>query len=316
MKKSVSVVINVYNEEENIEDCLKSLREQTLSDFELVVVDDGSTDDTMKIVEEFIDNFDMKTFRTEHVGIKKARRKGVKKSSSEIVVIIDADEILEEDFLEKLVKPFEDEDVGAVGGMLKSEGEGWVTEAYGALNEAFYVLRAEGEEADWIQGGCSAYRREALEKVGGLAKEKVSADKDISWKLRDQGWKVLLRREAVAHHKDPQTLGSVMGREFDIGVREYSLISQHKNRFSWKELSRFFPLSVFLFLGLSLLHMYFLGFILLGLVGSFGMVTYLLVRHTDRRNVVQAWVVLNMINLAWSVGFVKGCIIEGTVKRC
>jgi len=98
----------------------------------------------------------------------------------------------------------------------------------------------------------------------------------------------------------------VMGREYDIGVREYSLISQHKNRFSWKELSRFFPLSIFLFLGLSLLHVYFLGFILLGLVGSFGMVTYLLVRHTDRRNVVQAWVVLNLINLAWSVGFLKG----------
>ncbi|MFP4185693.1 MAG: glycosyltransferase [Thermoplasmata archaeon] len=306
--ESVSVVINVYNEEENIEDCLSSLEKQSLSGFELVVVDDGSTDDTMKIVEEFRDNFEMKTFRTEHVGIKKARRKGVEESSGDVVVIVDADEILEPDFLENLVEPFDDDEVGAVGGRLRSEGEGWVTDAYGALNEAFYVLRAEGGEADWIQGGCSAYRREALEEVGGLAREKVSADKDVSWKLRDEGWKVVLEDEAVAYHRDPQTLDSVMKREFGIGLREYSLISKHKNRFGWKEFSRFFPLSVFLFLGLSLLHVYFLGFILLGVVGSFGMVSYLLVRHTERSNVVQAWVVLNLINLSWSLGFLKGLL--------
>lgn len=306
--ESISVIINVYNEEDNIEDCLKSLEQQTLSDFELVVVDDGSTDDTMNIVEEYEEIFEMKTFSTPHVGIKKARRKGISESSGEIIVVIDADEILDPDFLEQLVGPFKDRNVGAVGGILKSKGDGWVTEAYGALNEIFYELRATGEEVDWIQGGCSAYRRDALVEVGGLAREKVSADKDVSWKLKDVGWKVLLKDDAVAYHRDPQTLGSVMKREYGIGVREYSLISKHKNRFSWKELSRFFPLSVFLFLGLSLLHVYFLGLILLGALGSFGMVGYLLVKHTDRRNVVQAWVVLNLVNLAWSLGFLKGLL--------
>lgn len=303
--ESVSVVINVYNEEDNIADCLESLKDQTVSDFELVIVDDGSTDNTMDIVDSFADDFDMKKFRTEHVGIKKARLKGVGETSGDIVVVIDADEILEKEFLEEIVLPFEDEEVGAVGGILKSVGEGWVTRAYGALNEAFYGLRAEGEGADWIQGGCSAYRKKALDEVGGLARDKVSADKDISWKMKDAGWKVVLNKDAEAYHRDPQDVGSVMKREYDIGKREYSLISKHQNRFSWKEFSRFFPLSAVVFLGLSYFHWIFLVFIGLGLVGSLGMVSYLLFKHTDERNVIQSWIVLNLINFSWSLGFLR-----------
>ncbi len=305
-KKVVSVIINAYNEEEDIGDCLDSLVEQTYDDFELVVVDDGSTDGTMEIVESYNGQFEMKTHRTEHVGLKKARKKGVKRASGEIVITIDADEILREDFLENMLEGFEDDEVGAVGGVLRSEGEGWVTEAYGALNQAFYALRAEGGEADWIQGGCSAYRRDALEDVGGLAREKVSADKDISWKLKEASWKVVLKDDAVAYHRDPQSVDSVMKREYKIGEREYSLVSRHRDRFGWKEMSRFFPLSSFFFLGLSFLHVLFLIPILLGSVGSLAMVSYLLLKYTSKKNLVQAWVVLNLINLSWSLGFLKG----------
>ncbi len=304
-ERRVSVVINVYNEEESIRDCLNSLADQTYSDFELIIVDDGSTDDTMDIVKDYSNILDMKTYYTPHVGIKKARRKGIEETAGDYIIVIDADERLENDFLEEIVEPFEDEDVGAVGGILKSEGEGWVTKAYGTLNEAFYELRAEGEEADWIQGGCSAYRKEALDEVGGLAREKVSADKDISWKLKDAGWKVVLNKDAEAYHRDPQEIGSVMKREYNIGRREYSLISKHRNRFSWKEMSRFFPLSAVVFLGLSYFHWIFLGLIALGLVGSLGMVSYLLLKHIDNRNVIQSWVVLNLINLTWSLGFLR-----------
>ncbi|MFO7791932.1 MAG: glycosyltransferase, partial [Candidatus Saliniplasma sp.] len=58
-ERKVSVVINLYNEEENIRDCLNSLADQTYSDFELIIVDDGSTDDTMDIVKDYSDVFDM-----------------------------------------------------------------------------------------------------------------------------------------------------------------------------------------------------------------------------------------------------------------
>lgn len=308
MSRNISIVINVYNEEDNIADCLESLKSQSLSDFELVIVDDGSTDSTMDIVDRYADDFRISKFRTEHVGIKKARLKGVSETSGDIVVVIDADEILEEEFLEEIVGPFEDDEVGAVGGTLKSEGDGWVTEGYGALNEIFYKLRAQGDEADWIQGGCSAYRKVALDEVGGLAREKVSADKDISWKLKDAGWKVVLNKDAVAYHRDPQTVGSVMKREFNIGKREYSLLKKHKNRFGWKEMSRFYPFGLILFGVLSPFWWIFGVLFLLGLIGTFGMVLYMV--HSNLEGYgsfvsLKSWVVLTLINMAWSAGVIK-----------
>ncbi len=302
----VSIVINVYNEEENIGDCLGSLKEQSYSDFELIVVDDGSTDSTMDIVEDYREHFELKTYSTPHVGIKKARRKGVKETTGDIIVVIDADEILEPDFLEEILSSFEDDEVGAVGGVLRSRGDGWVTEAYGTLSEAFYGLRTGEEEADWIQGGCSAYRKKALDEVGGLAREKVSADKDISWKMKKGGWKVLLNKDAVAYHRDPQTIGSVMNREYNIGKREFHLISKHTEKGGWKELSRFYPLIGLIFLGLSPLFYPLALLVLFGFVATFLGTVYLIYSYTEEKDLritFTSWVVFTLINLSWSLGF-------------
>lgn len=303
-ERKVSVVINVYNEEENIQDCLDSLLNQTYNDFELIIVDDGSTDRTMDIVERYSNRFDMEQYSTPHVGIKKARRKGIDKTSGEYVIVIDADEILEPDFIEQII-PFSYDNVGAVGGILKSEGEGWVTKGYGVLNEIFYGLRSSGNEADWIQGGCSAYRREALEEVGGLAKEKVSADKDISWKLSKSGWKVLINKKAVAYHRDPQNVRSVMKREYNIGKRERTLLSKHKDKMSWKEISRFYPFGFLFFLLLSLIFLPIMYLLLASILSTIVLVAFLISKHTNHsafKNTIPSWVVLTLINLAWGSG--------------
>ncbi len=308
VEESVSVIINAYNEEEDIPDCLDSLDEQTYDDFELVVIDDGSTDGTMEVVESYSDKFELRTYRVSHVGLRKSRRIGFSKAKGDILVNIDADEVLREDFLENLTEPFEDEGVGAVGGRLESEGEGWVTEAYGALNEGFYGLRAEDEGVDWIQGGCAAFRRKALREVGGLADERVSEDKDISWKMKDEGWKVLLQESAVAHHKDPQTLRSVMNREYDIGKREYFLLKEHKNRMSWKELARFSSLIGLILLGLVPFYFPLIMLLVIGVIGLIGGVVYLIRGTTEGfsgKIYLTASVVLFLINLAWSLGFIK-----------
>lgn len=312
IESSVSVIINAYNEEDNISDCLDSLVEQTYDDFELVVIDDGSTDDTVEIVESYIDKFQLKIYKVPHVGLRKARRIGFSKAKGEILVNIDADEVLREDFLHNIVKPFKiDEEIGGVGGMVIADGSSWAAEAYGVWNEIFFELRVRGEEVDWIEGGCSAFRREAYEEIGGFTKNKISSDKDISWRLKDSGWKLISKKDVVAYQKEPSTFSSVIKREHKHGRKEFYLLKRHEDKMSWKELTRFYPFFGLLVLGLSLLYV---PLLLLVLTGAF--VTYLGVFYLVRKYVedaklgtsVKSWVIFTFINLAWSIGYFKSAL--------
>lgn len=313
-KFTVSVVVNAYNEEKNIGDCMSSLNKQSLKNFEVIFVDDGSTDRTVEIVKRFRNKLDLKIVLLSHAGHRKARRKGISKATGDIVVIVDADEILEPGFLENIVEPFEKKEVGAVGGILKSMGERWANRAYGALQEMLYQLRKNGDgEIDWIQGGCSAYRRSLLTEVGGLSEDMVSTDKDISWRIKDAGWKIILKEEAVAYHKDPSSLRSLAKREYKNGKKEYNLLKKH-GKFGWKELSRFYTLMGLMALVIVPFFPLLLILILLGFLLTFMVTAYQINKHVKDRHLgisFTCWVVLTVINLGWSLGYIHSLLIRG-----
>ncbi len=311
---SISIVINVYNEEDNIADCLESLKDQTVSDFELVIVDDGSTDDTMGIVEEYTKEFDLKTYKLSHVGLRKARRLGFSKSSGDILVNIDADEMLREDFIENITSPFkEDEEIGGVGGVTISKGSNWAAESYGAWNEIFFELRGKGEDVDWIEGGCSAFRREAYEDVGGFTEDEISSDKDISWKLQKAGWKIVAKKNVVAYQKDPSTFRAVVKREHKNGRKEFYLLNTHEGKFGIKELSRFYPLIGILSLLIVPFFFEFVYLIGIGFLSTFLGTVYLVNSKLEESYFgisFKCWLLLTSMNLGWSIGFLRSLFGE------
>src|SRR5436190_3112297 len=103
----VSVVIPAYNEERWIGCALGSLGRQTHPSFEVIVIDDGSTDRTGKIAA----GFGVRLFRTSHRGAGAARDYGAKAAEGAIVVFLDADDVYATDFLEQLTSPLEDPNV-------------------------------------------------------------------------------------------------------------------------------------------------------------------------------------------------------------
>ncbi len=102
--KSLSIIIPTFNEEKNIGKCLKSILAQSYSKFEVIVVDDGSTDKTVDILGQF----KVKLLKQKHHGPGKARNLGAKESNGEILVFIDADMTFDQEFLSELVKPIND----------------------------------------------------------------------------------------------------------------------------------------------------------------------------------------------------------------
>ncbi len=97
----ISVIIPVYNCKLYIERCLESLLNQTLQDLEIILVDDGSNDNSMELIEKFSDNR-IKVFSQENQGQSKARNTGLDIATGEFIGFIDADDWVDLDFYEKL----------------------------------------------------------------------------------------------------------------------------------------------------------------------------------------------------------------------
>ena len=104
--KKISIIIAVYNAEKYIEKCLNSIKEQTNSNYEIIIVDDGSKDNSLNICEKFKGenkNIIINIISQENKGPSKARNKGIEKATGDYITFVDADDYLEENILKNLV---------------------------------------------------------------------------------------------------------------------------------------------------------------------------------------------------------------------
>ena len=95
----VSIIVPVYNAEKYLERCVNSLRNQTLKDIEIIVVNDGTKDDSIKLIEENFNDNRIKIFNKENGGLASARNFGIKKAKGEYLFFVDSDDFIETDCL-------------------------------------------------------------------------------------------------------------------------------------------------------------------------------------------------------------------------
>ena len=101
----ISVIVTTYNNEKYIKACLDSLLAQTFQDFEIVVIDDGSTDQTSKVLNQYSANSRLKIHHQPNAGVSAARNQGLKLSHGKFVCFVDSDDYVAKNYLEKLVAP-------------------------------------------------------------------------------------------------------------------------------------------------------------------------------------------------------------------
>ena len=104
MNPKVSIIIPVYNVEKYLERCVDSALNQTYENLEIILVNDGSTDNSLQICEKYQTENRVKIFSEENRGLPTARNLGVKKSSGDYIFFLDSDDWLDKDLIEKLVK--------------------------------------------------------------------------------------------------------------------------------------------------------------------------------------------------------------------
>ena len=111
----ISVIVPVYNVEEYLEECLESIQKQTYSDIEVILVNDGSTDRSKEICEQYCEKDSrFKLVNQENKGLSGARNRGMLESKGEFISFVDSDDVLKEDMLEQLIKQMTSEDIDIV----------------------------------------------------------------------------------------------------------------------------------------------------------------------------------------------------------
>jgi glycosyltransferase involved in cell wall biosynthesis len=103
-KPKVSIIVPSYNEEKNISRCIETLMQQNYQPLEIIVIDDGSKDQTLEYISKF-KNQNIKVLTQKHLGPAKARNLGVKHASGDILIFADSDMSFDKNFVEDLVRP-------------------------------------------------------------------------------------------------------------------------------------------------------------------------------------------------------------------
>ncbi|GIE27831.1 bi-functional transferase/deacetylase [Actinoplanes italicus] len=206
----VSVIVPAYNEKEGIEAAVRSLAGGDHTEIEVVVVDDGSTDGTADLVERMaLPN--VRVVRVPNGGKPNALNTGVALARHDLIVMVDGDTVFEEDSLRLLVQPFADPTVGAVAGNVKVGNRETTVALWQHIEYVigFNLDRRLYEVMNCmptVPGAIGAFRRQALNQVGGVSDETLAEDTDVTMAFCRAGWRVVYEENARAWTEAPTTM--------------------------------------------------------------------------------------------------------------
>ncbi|MFV8818440.1 glycosyltransferase [Haliea sp. E17] len=215
----VTVVVCSYNGAATIRDTMEGFKTLDYPDYEVIVVNDGSTDDTAKIVGEY----DVKLISTENRGLSNARNTGWQNAAGEIIAYIDDDAYPDPHWLQYLAYRFMTNDFVGVGGPnLAPPGDGPIAECvYNAPGGPVQVLLTD-IEAEHIPGCNMAFKREALEAIEGFDGRYRAAgdDVDVCWRLQAKGWKIGFHAAAMDWHHRRNSIEMYWNQQKGYGKAE------------------------------------------------------------------------------------------------
>jgi GT2 family glycosyltransferase len=218
----VSVVVCSYNGARTIRDCLGALSRVAYPDYEVVVVDDGSTDATAAIAA----GYDVRLVRTPNRGLSSARNTGMEAATGEIVAYVDDDAYPDRDWLMHLAWAFMHSDHAAMGGPnVAPHGDGFVAECVdNAPGNPIHVLLGD-ELAEHVPGCNMAIRRDRLAAIGGFdARFHVAGDDvDVCWRIQAAGWTIGYAPAAMVLHHRRRTLRTFWRQQRGYGRAEAML---------------------------------------------------------------------------------------------
>jgi len=218
----ISVVVCTYNGARTLRDCLEGLRRLAYPAYEVIVVDDGSTDATAAIAREY----DCRLIHTVNRGLANARNLGLAAATGEIIAYIDDDAYPDPHWLSYLAATFLSTSHAGIGGPnVAPEGDGPMAECVArAPGGPVHVLLTD-REAEHIPGCNMAFRKACLEAIGGFDPQFRAAgdDVDVCWQLQERGWTLGFQPAALVWHHRRNSVRTYWKQQVGYGRAEAML---------------------------------------------------------------------------------------------
>jgi len=227
----VSVIVCSYNGGRTLGDCLEALCQIDYPDFEVIVVDDGSTDATPAVASEY----DVRLIRTENRGLSSARNTGLMAVTGEIVAYTDDDAYPDPHWLTYLAAMFQRTNHAGIGGPnIPPRGDGPIADCVANAPGGPVHVLLDDELAEHIPGCNMAFRRERLIEIGGFdPRYRVAGDDvDICWRLQERGWTIAFSPAAIVWHHRRNSIRGYWKQQQGYGKAETLLEQKWPERFN------------------------------------------------------------------------------------
>lgn len=233
----VSVVVCAYNAAATIDECLASLATVTYPGFEVIVVNDGSRDDTGTRARR---HPGVTVIDVPNGGLSAARNIGLQVASGDIVAYTDADVRVDRDWLTYLVQPLLTSDVVGTGGPnVVPPDNHWMAQCVARAPGGPTHVLVDDRIAEHVPGCNMAFRREALLAIGGFNPIYLRAgdDVDVCWRLQARGWKIGFAPAALVWHHHRASLRAYWRQQVGYGEGETWLVPHHPDKFAGRKIA-------------------------------------------------------------------------------
>jgi glycosyltransferase involved in cell wall biosynthesis len=320
----ISIVIPAFNSQKTIAQTIEACLRQTYAqgEIEVIIVDDGSTDDTQKIVR----TYPVRYIFQDNSGPAKARNTGWKDARGDIICFTDSDCIPHSDWVQKLIKNFNDKDVGAVGG------------SYGIANEESLLaacihqeilLRHERipQKVKALGSYNLSVPKKLLEKIGGFNEEYIQAsgeDNDLSYRMIKARYSLYFEKEAIVSHYHPNNFLRYLRHQFWHGYWRAKLYQDHPDMMRGDDYSGLFDfiqppwflftLCMIPFVWLSPISQILLIFSVTGLIFQFPLAAKITIRKRQSKYLMI--IIINFFRgFARSLGMASGILRFWLLKK-
>jgi biofilm PGA synthesis N-glycosyltransferase PgaC len=230
----VTVIVPAYNEEKAIGKTVEALLRLSYPNKEIIIVDDGSTDRTLEVARSYAKGDPVRVVTKSNGGKWDALNIGIKESKGKFIVCIDADTLLDQNAIQRLIKHFNDPKIAAVAGNVKVGNRSGVLTKLQALEYVVGINLYRRSEAHLqnvtiVPGPIGAFRASVLKEIGLFEGDTFAEDADITIRILKSGYKTEFEARAFGYTEAPKSMTSLAKQRYRWYRGGLQVLSKHKD---------------------------------------------------------------------------------------